>query len=223
MNKEYLAKKIEVALLKPETSKEDILNACEKIKQYKFGAFVVNPCYLKLIKSELEKEKDIRVVSVVDFPFGAGGVETKILQSYEAFLHGANDLDIVINIGALKSKDYKKVSNEIKEVRKEMQDITIKAIIETALLTEKEIEKASQICLEAGADYIKTNTGFFERKRNLVDEIKLIKPYTDKAGKKIKASAGIRDLQLIEELEKLKVHAYGIGLESAIKILESLK
>lgn len=225
MKRDYLAKKIEVALLKPETTKQQILDACKKVREYKFGSFVVNPWYVNLIKSQL-KNTDTRIVSVMDFPFGASGIETKELQAHEIYMLGVDDIDMVMNVGALKSKDYETVAHEIhmvKEAIKSPKSPTLKVIIETALLTKKEVKKAAEICVKLGADYVKTNTGFFTRERDLTTEVKLIRKYTKKYNKKIKASAGIRDIKLIEKLEKLGVDKYGIGLESAMEILDGLK
>lgn len=223
MKKDYLAKKMEPALLKPETTVDQITDACEKVIKYKFGAFVVNPNYLRLVHSLLIGAKDTRIVSVVDFPFGAGDRDSKVLQAEEAYLHGADDIDVVMDVGSLKSGDYKRIAHEISEIKDKVKTPTLKIIIETALLTKKEVKKAAELCVMHGADYVKTNTGFFERKRDLVTEVKLIRPYTQKYGKKIKASGGIKDLNLIKKLEKLGVDRYGIGLESAIKILDGLK
>lgn len=232
MKRDYLAKKIEVARLNPDVSADQIIEDCKKIKQYKFGAFVVNPCYVELIKNQL-KHTDTRIVSVMDFPFGASDTGTKMLQAHELYMLDVDDIDMVINVGALKSKNYETIAHEIhtiKEAIKAHDTPTLKVIIETALLTKKEVRKASELCVNHDADYVKTNTGFFTRERPLITEVKLIKKEVDKYNKKhphnikkIKASGGIRTIEDVMKLEKLGVDKYGIGLESAMKILDGLK
>ena len=208
-----LNKYIDHTLLKPTATKEDIIKLCEEAKEYKFFSVCVNSCYVKLAKKQLKKS-DVKVCSVVGFPLGAMSTRAKIFETKRAIKDGADEIDMVINVGLLKSKDYKKVYRDIKAVKKLMPDKTLKVILETCYLTDEEIIKASELALKANADFIKTSTGFGTGGATVKD-VKLMKKVADKV-MKIKASGGIRDAKTAKEFISLGVERLGVSAGIAI-------
>jgi deoxyribose-phosphate aldolase len=155
-----LAKYIDHTILKPDTIKEDVIRVCSEAKEYGFFSVCVNPHYVSLVKKELEGS-DVKVCSVIGFPLGASVPETKAYETRKAIADGANEIDMVINVSALKNKEYDLVLNDIKAVVEALEGKAIlKVIIETCLLTEEEKVKACELSVEAGAHFVKTSTGF---------------------------------------------------------------
>lgn len=208
-----LNKYIDHTLLKPIATKNDIINLCNEAKEYNFFSVCVNSCYVKLAKKELKKS-DVKVCSVIGFPLGAMSTKAKVYETKRALKDGADEIDMVINIGFLKSKDYKKVYKDIKAVKKAMPKNTLKVILETCYLTDEEITKASELALKAKADFIKTSTGFGTGGAT-IEAVKLMKSV---AGDniKIKASGGIRDTKTAQEYIDLGVERLGVSAGIAI-------
>ncbi|MDG2774769.1 deoxyribose-phosphate aldolase, partial [Vibrio parahaemolyticus] len=156
-----LNKYIDHTLLKPEATELDIIKLCKEAKEYSFMAVCVNPCYVKLCKKELA-DSDVKVATVVGFPLGANTKETKLFETKEALNNGADEIDMVINIGKLKDKDYDYVYNEIKEIVEltNQKNGIVKVIIETCLLNDDEKIKACELAKKAKAQFVKTSTGF---------------------------------------------------------------
>lgn len=150
---------IDFTLLKADASASDIKKLCLEALEYNFICVCVNPCYVSLCKRLLDRSK-IKVCSVIGFPLGAATTRTKACEAQDAIKNGADELDMVMNIGALKSGDLKFVLNDIKAVRKAAPGKVLKVIIETCYLTKKEKRDASRIVKKAGADLVKTSTGF---------------------------------------------------------------
>ena len=208
-----LNKYIDHTLLKPTATKEDIIKLCEEAKEYKFFSVCVNSCYVKLAKKQLKKS-DVKVCSVVGFPLGAMSTRAKVFETKRAIKDGADEIDMVINVGWLKSQDYKKVARDIKSVKKVMPKNTLKVILETCYLTDEEITKASELAFKAKADFIKTSTGFGTGGAT-IEAVKLMKIV---AGDqiKIKASGGIRDAKTAQEFVDLGVERLGVSAGIAI-------
>lgn len=154
-----LAKYIDHTALKPETTKAQIAQLAQEAREYEFMSVCVNPSHVKYAKSLLEGT-DVLVCTVIGFPLGANTPAVKAFETKDAIANGAGEVDMVINIGALKDKNYDLVAEDIKAVVDAAGDVTTKVIIETALLTDEEKVKACEIAQAQGADFVKTSTGF---------------------------------------------------------------
>jgi len=215
LNMKPLSSYIDHTILKPEAKYEDIKKVCEEALEYNFKAVCINPLYVKY-SSEMLKNSDVLVATVVGFPLGNNRSEVKKLETELAVKDGADEIDMVINIPALKNKEYDIVKQDIKEVVKSADGKTVKVILETCLLKDEEIKKACQLSLEGGADFVKTSTGFSTGGAEISD-VKLMKSVV-KDKMKIKASGGIRNKE--KALEMIEAGADRIGASSSIKIVE---
>jgi deoxyribose-phosphate aldolase len=199
MNTVELAKYIEQTLLKPDVSREEIEHFCKEAIKYKFYGVCIPPYYLKIAKNIIKKE--IKLITVVGFPLGFQAIPVKVEETKKALEDGADEIDVVINIAALKSKEYDHVKEGIDSIATlcRLKSKVIKVIIETGLLSDEEIVKSCEICAEIGVDFVKTSTGFFGGAT--VEQVRLIREHLP-LKIKIKASGGIRDkesaLKLIE-------------------------
>lgn len=202
-------------LLKAISTTSDIEKLCRDAKEYKFKAVCINPCYVSLAK-ELLKDSDVKVCTVIGFPLGANTTYIKKEEAVDAINNGADEVDMVINVGALKDKNYEYVENEIKELREASRDKVLKVIIETCYLEEDEIKKMTEICNETKVDFIKTSTGFGTRGAS-IEDIEIINKYKNK-DLKIKASGGIREKKDAEKYIELGVSR--IGTSNAVKMME---
>ena len=202
-------------LLKSISTKEDIKKLCMDAKKYEFATVCINPCYVSYA-SELLKDSKVGVCTVIGFPLGANTTKIKVDEAKDAIQNGASEVDMVINVGYLKDKDYEYVKNEILEIKKVVNDKTLKVIIETCYLDEDEIKIMTEMCNETGVDYIKTSTGFGTRGASFED-IEIINKYkNDKL--KVKASGGIRTKEDAEKYIGLGVNR--IGTSNAVKMME---
>ncbi len=219
MRRAELASKIDYALLGPDTSAARVKELCKEAARYKVACVCVNPCYVALAKSEL-KDSSVKVCTVIGFPHGASHPEAKVFEAKQALLDGADELDMVINIGALKSKDYRAVLEEIRAVREEAKkgakEIVLKVILETALLNDEEKVAGCILAKAGGADFVKTSTGFGPRGAT-VEDIALMRKAVGE-GMGIKAAGGIKDHETA--LAMLKAGATRLGTSSAVKIIE---
>ncbi|MCX7785993.1 MAG: deoxyribose-phosphate aldolase [candidate division WOR-3 bacterium] len=213
-----LNKYIDHTLLKPEASEKDIMKLCAEAKQYKFATVFVNPCYVKLA-SMLLKGSKVKVGCAVGFPLGATTTEVKVLEALQAIKNGADEIDMVINIGAVKSKNYKLIEDDIKSVVKAVKPISVKTILETCLLTDEEKIKVAKIAKKVGAKFVKTSTGFSTGGAT-VEDVKLLRKTV---GKKmgVKASGGIRDYKTA--IAMIKAGANRIGTSAGVQIMEGEK
>ena len=150
---------IDHTLLKPEASQEQITKLCLEAKEHNFRSVCVNPANIELAYSIL-KGTEVDVCTVVGFPLGSTTTETKVFETKDAIAKGAREIDMVINVGALKEGRTEYVENEIRALKEACGSLILKVIIETALLTEEEIVIASKLVVAAGADFVKTSTGF---------------------------------------------------------------
>ncbi|MDW7668602.1 MAG: deoxyribose-phosphate aldolase [Bacillota bacterium] len=210
-----LSKYIDHTILKPEATNEDIKKICEEAKEYGFKAVCINPVYVKYA-SEILKDTGVLIATVVGFPLGNNLTKVKELETELAVEDGADEIDMVINIPALKNKEFDLVKRDIRGVVKASKGKEVKVIIETCLLTKEEIIKASEIIVEAGANFVKTSTGFSTGGAE-EEDIKLIKSVV-KEKAKIKASGGIRSKE--KAIKMIEAGADRIGASSSIKIVE---
>lgn len=214
-----IAQMIDHSLLKPDATKEEIRNLCEEGKKYGFVSVCVNPVWVSFC-SDLLKGSSVRICTVSGFPLGANKPEVKAKEAETAIKEGAFEIDMVANIGALKSGDFRLVEEDIKAVRSAIgKEKILKVIIETAVLTNEEKIKATQIIMACGADFVKTSTGFGYPGAT-VEDVKLLKKVVgDKI--RIKASGGIKDYETA--LKLIEAGASRIGTSSGVKIVEQSK
>ncbi len=211
-----LSKYIDHTLLKPETTKDMVKTLCEEAKEYSFYSVCINPTYVNFAKEQL-KGSDVKVATVIGFPLGSTTKEVKAYESENAINNGADELDMVINIGALKDKDYDLVKEDIEAVVNAAKGkALVKVIIETCLLDEEEKKMACKLAREAGADFVKTSTGFSTAGATKED-VKLMREVVgDKMG--VKASGGIRDYEIAVKM--IEAGATRLGASSSIKIIQ---
>lgn len=210
-----LSKYIDHTLLKADATQEQIEKLCQEAAEYKFKSVCINPAYVSLA-SELLKESDSLVCTVIGFPLGANTTAVKVFEAQQAVKDGADEIDMVINISKAKDGDWDYVLKDIQEVVQAVDaSITTKVIIETALLTKEEIAKASQVVKESGADFVKTSTGFSTGGAT-VEDVKLMReavgPDFD-----IKASGGVSNYD--EAIEMIEAGATRIGASKGIAIV----
>jgi deoxyribose-phosphate aldolase len=207
---------IDHTILKATATPKDIVQLCTEAIQFKFYAVCVNSCYVKLTKSELEKSS-VKIAAVIGFPLGAMSTESKIAEAVQCVSDGADEIDMVINIGLLKSGNTDFVEEEIAKIKKAIGKQVLKVIIETCYLTDEEKKMACRTALNAGADFVKTSTGFGTGGAT-IEDIKLMKAEVgDKL--KIKASGGIRDLKTA--LEYIELGVSRLGTSSGIELVTS--
>jgi deoxyribose-phosphate aldolase len=210
---------IDHSLLKPDATKEEIRKLCEEGKKYGFVSVCINPVWVNFC-SDLLKGSSVRICTVSGFPLGANKPEVKAKEAETAIKEGAFEIDMVANIGALKSGDFRLVEEDIKAVRSSIgKEKILKVIIETAVLTNEEKIKATQIIMACGADFVKTSTGFGYPGATVGDVRLLKKVVADKI--RIKASGGIRDYETA--LKLIEAGASRIGTSSGVKIVEQSK
>jgi len=214
-----ISKYIDHTILKPDTDKEAIIKVCDEAKEYGFYSVCVNPYYVSLVKEQLENS-DVKVTSVIGFPLGASVSKVKAYEASVAVEDGANEIDMVINIAALKNKDYNYVLDDIKSVVDAIKGKAIlKVIIENCLLTEEEKIKACELSKEAGADFVKTSTGFSSGGAKYED-VKLMREVVG-AELGVKASGGVRTTEDAKMM--IEAGATRIGASSSIAIVTGEK
>lgn len=206
---------IDYTNLKAFATTEDIKKLCDEAIKYHFNTVCVNPCYVGIAKSYLENST-VNVCTVIGFPLGANTINTKEFEAIDAVNNGADEIDMVINIGALKNKDYDYVKKEIENIRDAIDGKTLKVIIETCYLNKEEIKKMTEICNETFVNFIKTSTGFGTRGAN-VEDIEIINEFKNEV-LEIKASGGIKTLEDAEKFINLGVTR--IGTSNGVEIMK---
>lgn len=209
-------KLIDHTALKPNTTKESILKLITEAKTYDFASVCVNPCWVELAHQEL-KNTDVKVCTVIGFPLGANTTEVKVFETKDAIEKGAQEIDMVINIAMLKDKEYDYVENEIHQIVEAAKDKAIvKVIIETCLLTDEEKIKACELSQKAGADFVKTSTGFSTGGATVHDIALMRKTVGAEMG--VKASGGVHTHE--EALAMVEAGATRIGASAGVKLLK---
>ncbi|WP_019153589.1 deoxyribose-phosphate aldolase [Robertmurraya massiliosenegalensis] len=205
---------IDHTLLLPDTTEKEIYSLCMEAKQFGFASVCVNPVWVSL-SAKLLQESDVNVCTVIGFPLGANTPETKAFEAKNAIENGATEIDTVINIGALKDRNYALVEKDICSVVKVAKGkALVKVIIEACLLTNEEKIRACEISVNAGADYVKTSTGFSLHGATAEDVSLMRKVVGPKVG--VKASGGVRNQDDIKLM--VDTGASRIGTSSAVKI-----
>ena len=217
LTREELASYIDHTLLKPEASREQIRAVCNEAKQYHFASVCVNSCWVPLIAEEL-KGSGVSVCCVIGFPLGASLSSVKAFEAREAVAAGAQEIDMVINVGAVKSGDWELVREDIAAVNAAKGTAKLKVIIETCLLTDEEKVRVCQIAKEVGADFVKTSTGFSTGGATVHDVELMRKTVGPEMG--VKASGGVRTLA--DALAMIEAGASRLGASAGVKIIEAL-
>jgi deoxyribose-phosphate aldolase len=214
-----IAKYIDHTILKPEATVEDVKRLCREAKEYNFASVCVNGCYAKLVSTELAGS-EVKTCVVVGFPLGAMTKEAKAFETSQAIENGASEIDMVINVGALKSKDYNFVKEDIEAVVNAAKGkALVKVIIETCLLTDEEKVKVCEIAKEAKADFVKTSTGFSTGGATKEDIALMRKTVGPDLG--VKASGGVRDFKAA--MDMINAGASRIGSSNSIAIVNESK
>jgi deoxyribose-phosphate aldolase len=215
-----IAKMIDHTLLKPDATPDQIAQLCYEARKYNFASVCVNPTYVPLC-AELLKGSPVKVCTVIGFPLGANSPEVKAFEAKTAIQQGATEIDMVINIGALKAKDYEMVARDIRGVVKVCHDanVLVKVILETSLLTDEEKVAASLLAKEAGADYVKTSTGFSSGGATVDDVALMRRVVGPEMG--VKAAGGVRTREDVESM--IKAGASRIGASAGVKIIQASK
>ena len=209
-----LSKYIDHTLLKANATKEQIIKLCSEAKEYDFKTVCVNPSYIPLCKEELANS-DVMLCTVIGFPLGQMTTEAKVFETKHAIEIGADEVDMVLNIGKLKDQDYTYVTNEIRAIKEACGEHCLKVIIETCLLTDDEKVMACKCILDAGADFVKTSTGFSTSGATFEDVDLLKKTVGDKCF--VKAAGGVKTHD--DFLKMIELGADRIGTSSGTKLL----
>ncbi len=218
LNKNMLASLIDHTLLKATATSEEIRTYCRQAVEYKFASVCVNPCYVKLVAENL-KGSEVKVCTVVGFPLGANTPEVKAFEAARAVEEGAREVDMVINIGALKEGNIGYVEDEIREVVKASKGALVKVIIENCYLTEEEKVQACEASKRAGAHLVKTSTGFGSGGARAEDISLMRRTVGEAMG--VKASGGVKSLR--DAITMLEAGASRIGTSSGNSIVEEVE
>lgn len=211
-----LAKYIDHTILKPETTKEEVVKVCQEAKEHGFFSVCVNPYYVKLVSEELAGS-DVKVCSVIGFPLGASVTSVKAAETRQAIADGANEIDMVLNVAAMKNGEYDYVLSDIKGVVEALEGKAIlKVILENCLLTEEEIVKACELSVEAGAHFVKTSTGFSKGGAVASDIALMRKTVGPNIG--VKASGAVRDRETA--ILMVESGASRIGASASVAIVK---
>lgn len=206
---------IDHTLLKADANEEQIHALIDEAKEYHFASVCVNPTWVKTAANFL-KDSSVNVCTVIGFPLGASTTTVKAFEAKDAIANGADEIDMVINIGAIKSRNYKLVEDDIKAVVESSGTKLVKVIIETCLLTDDEKVKACQLAKSAGADFVKTSTGFSTGGATIEDIALMRKTVGPDMG--VKASGGARTLEAAQAF--IKAGANRIGTSSGVAIMK---
>lgn len=213
-----LEKYIEHTLLKPDIKKSQLIKLFDEAREHNFLGVCINPLYVKEAKEYL-KNTDVKVVTVIGFPLGANATAVKQFETQQAIKDGADEIDMVIDVAALKDKDFQKAQDDVAGVVKACNGTPLKVILETDLLTKEEIAEACHICVRAGAQFVKTSTGFVKGGVGAKPEdVKLMHEIVAPHGLLVKASGGVKDRN--SALKVVEAGASRIGTSSGVAIVE---
>ena len=209
-----LNKMIDHTYLKAFGTTKEIEVLINEAKEYDFKSVCVNPSWVSYAQEKLQKS-DVLVCTVIGFPLGANTTETKVFETKDALKNGADEIDMVLNIGKVKEHDFDYVHKEIKAVKDQCKTHTLKVILETCYLTNDEIQKASEAAISAGADFVKTSTGFGTDGAT-IEAVKIMKAVAKE--KEVKASGGVRSQDDVKKM--IEAGATRIGTSSGVKLMQ---
>jgi deoxyribose-phosphate aldolase len=212
-----IARMIDISCVRTTSSKADIEKMVTAARQYGFGQVSVNQCFIPYTRQLLKGNSNVRIVGNVSFPSGSDSTSLKVAQAKELLTAGCDEIDMVMNIGKLRSKELDEVEADVRAVIETVHPVPVKVIIEVMYLTREETEQACGICVRSGAAFVKTGTGWADRATTLED-VRLVKSFVgDRI--KIKASGGIRDLDMLTQMYQAGANRFGVNLKSAIQIV----
>lgn len=213
-----LASYIDHTLLRPDASRDQIETLCAEAREYGFAAVCVPPCFVRTALASLA-DYEVKIASVIGFPLGYSLTDVKFFEAHKALGHGAREIDVVMNLSAFKSGAYGEVQEEITQLATlcHFRNAVLKVIVETALLTEDELVQACEICAEAGADYVKTSTGFSSRGAS-IEDIRIMRAALPEHIK-IKASGGIKTRDFA--LALIEAGADRLGTSAGVALMKS--
>jgi deoxyribose-phosphate aldolase len=212
-----IARMIDISCVRTTSSKADIEKMVTAARQYGFGQVSVNQCFIPYTRQLLKGNSNVRIVGNVSFPSGSDSTSLKVAQAKELLTAGCDEIDMVMNIGKLRSKELDEVEADVRAVIETVHPVPVKVIIEVMYLTREETEQACGICVRSGAAFVKTGTGWADRATTLED-VRLVKSFVgDRI--KIKASGGIRGLDMLTQMYQAGANRFGVNLKSAIQIV----
>ena len=222
ISREQLAKMIDHSYLNPSLTDDDIRKGCREALEYGFAAMVVNPGHVRIVSQELNNST-VKTCSVISFPFGLSTTTDKIHETRTALENGANEIDMVMNFSALKSGNSALVLDDVKmvvqEARRTLSNVIVKVILENCYLTDAEKRQACQIVVQAGADFVKTSTGF-GKSGAIIEDVRLMREFVGpRFG--VKAAGGIRTVD--QALQMIQAGANRIGCSASVSIIQNLK
>ncbi len=220
MNLYELPRLIDISAVRTDVNIEEINKTIEIAKKHRFICVFAMPCFTDYLVKQLENDNDIMVGGVIGFPSGADTTSIKIATAKEMMSLGVDELDMVINVGALRSGKYDKVLNDIKAVVDTANGLPVKSILEIAYLTDDEIKRGAELAVQAGVTFVKTGTGW-ANKPTTVETIKLIKSVVGDSAL-IKAAGGVRTLDTVLEMIEAGCSRFGIGLSSINNIMKEI-
>ena len=209
---------IDHTTLKAMVQKDEIKKLCDEAKEYKFYSVCVNGANVPFAYSQV-KDSDVKVAATVGFPLGAMSTEVKVFEAKNAIENGASEIDMVINVGALKDKEYEYVEKEISEIKKAIGNNILKVIIETCYLTDDEKIKACELSVASKADFVKTSTGFGTGGATFED-VKLMKEVVGNKAQ-VKASGGVKNFKTVKKY--IELGATRLGTSSGIEIIKGIE
>lgn len=206
--------KVDYTILKATATKEQLKNLCEVAAKNSYFSVCVNPCNISFCKEYLKTlgDNSVKIATVVGFPLGANATATKVFETKQAIIDGADEIDVVLNIGRAKDGDFEYVKNELKEVKHMAGEHVVKVILETCYFEMADVEKLVKVCVDAGVDFVKTSTGFVTAGAN--NEVVNLMYKTANGKCKVKASGGIKTRE--QAIELIKNGASRIGTSSEI-------
>lgn len=209
-------KMIDHTYLKAFGTKEELTTLFAEAKEFDFKSVCVNPFWVSKANEALQGT-DVLVCTVIGFPLGANTKETKVFETLNAIQNGADEIDMVLNVGMVKEGNYEYIYQEVKAMKEACKDLTLKVILETCYLTKDEIKLASEACMRANADFVKTSTGFGTGGA-LIEDVKIMKEVAK--DKQVKASGGVRNLNDVKNM--VEAGATRIGTSGGVKIVQGL-
>jgi deoxyribose-phosphate aldolase len=213
-----IARLIDISAVQTPNGINEIKELVKYAKEYKFIAVHVLPCWITSLKKMITEEDDILIGSPVGFPSGGHKTQVKVTETKQMLLDGVQEIDMMMNVGMLRSGNYQYVENDISSVVNAAGGVSIKVIIETYYLTDNEIKKACELCIKAGAEFIKTSSGWTPQGATL-DNIRLITSFVGNAIK-VKAAGGVRDIETLVKMYKMGVVRFGINVNASMKIIK---
>jgi len=213
-----IARLIDISAVQTAHGIHDIKELVKYAKEYRFIAIHVLPCWVTSVKEMITEEDDILIGSPVGFPSGGHKTEIKVSETKQMLSDGVQELDMMMNVGMLRSSNYQYVENDIRSVVEAAGRVPVKVIIETYYLTDDEIKKSCELCIEAGAEFIKTSSGWTPQGATL-DNIRLITSFVGNAIK-VKAAGGVRDIDTLVMMYRMGVARFGINVNASMKIVK---